>query len=65
VKALPVALAVIFFIIAALYLIGILQIGVSGETHGPHVKHAVLFAVLGILSLVWMRFQRTAARAGR
>jgi hypothetical protein len=65
VKPLPVALAVIFFIISALYLIGILQIGVSEETHGPHVKHAVLFAVLGVLSLVWMRFQRTSPRPGR
>jgi hypothetical protein len=65
VKALPIGLAVLFFIISALYLIGILQIGVSDATHGPHVKHAVLFAVLGVLSLVWLRFQSAPASPGR
>ncbi len=62
VKALAVALAAIFFIVAILYGTGVLQIG----THepGPHLKHAVLFALLGVLSLVWMRFQGKSSSAG-
>jgi len=57
-KALALALAVIFFIVAILYLLGILQIGASHP--GRHISHAVLFAVLGVLSLIWMRFQSAA-----
>jgi hypothetical protein len=35
----------------------------SGTAHtpGPHVKHAVVFAVLGVVALVWMRFQSGAS----
>ncbi len=54
-KPLPLILAIVFFIIAILYLLGVLQIGASHP--GRHVSHFVLFAVLGVLSLVWMRFQ--------
>jgi ABC-type transport system involved in multi-copper enzyme maturation permease subunit len=63
VKALALALAAIFFIIAFLYLFGILQIGTSHP--GRHVSHFVLFAVLGILSLVWIRFQSNSAASLR
>jgi ABC-type transport system involved in multi-copper enzyme maturation permease subunit len=59
VKILALALAVVFFIIAVLYLIGILQVGASHP--GPHVSHGILFLVLGILSLVWVRFQSNAS----
>jgi hypothetical protein len=60
-KAIALALAVIFFVVAILYGVGILQIG----THeaGPHVKHALLFAILGALSLVWIRFQSKPSNA--
>ena len=54
-KATALVLAVVFFIIAILYGVGVLQIG--AHEPGPHLKHAVLFAILGALSLVWMRFQ--------
>ncbi len=53
-KVLPLALAAVFFIIAALYLFGILSLGASPGHH--HVKHAAIFAFLGVLALVWMRF---------
>ena len=65
-KPLALALAVIFFIIAILYGTGVLQYGAhetASHPGGPHLKHAVLFAILGVLSLVWMRFQSTP-RAG-
>ncbi len=54
-KSLALILAVVFFVIAVLYAFGILQIGSSH--HGRHFSHAVLFAVLGILALIWARFQ--------
>jgi hypothetical protein len=57
-KPLALALAVVFFIVAILYATGILQIGAHDP--GPHYKHAVLFAILGVLSLVWMRFQSSS-----
>jgi len=59
-RAVALALAVVCFVIAAMYWTGNLQIGASHP--GPHHTHAILFAVLGLLSLVWMRFAG-AARA--
>jgi hypothetical protein len=49
-------LGVIFLIIAGLYAIGVLQIATS--TTGPHIKHAVLFVVLAVASLVAANFAR-------
>lgn len=57
-KALAIALAIVCFLLAILYWMGTLQVGAS--TPGPHHKHAVLFAVLGILALIWFRFQSAA-----
>ncbi|MBC5799767.1 MAG: hypothetical protein GIX03_15645 [Candidatus Eremiobacteraeota bacterium] len=59
-KALALVLAVVFFIIAILYATGVLQ--VASNHGGPHFSHAALFAVLGVLSLIWMRFQTQPAR---
>ena len=61
-KVLAIALAAVFFILAALYATGVMQLG----THepGPHVKHAVLFVILGVLSLVWLRFQSNSTTPG-
>ncbi len=61
-KVLAILLAAVFFIVAALYAVGFLQIG--AHEPGPHVKHAVLFVILGILSLVWLRFQSNSATSG-
>jgi hypothetical protein len=60
----PVAfgLAAVFFIIAVLYAVGVLNIG-AHEVSPHHYKHAVLFAVLGALALVWARFQTNAKSA--
>jgi hypothetical protein len=58
-RAVAVLLAIVFFVLAALYWTGALQFAVR-EPGGPHHKHAVLFAVLGILSLIWFRFQSSA-----
>jgi hypothetical protein len=63
VKSTPVALgfvvlAVVCAVIAALYALGILQITFTSSTSGPHIKHAILFAVLAIASLVAANFTR-------
>ena len=55
-KSLAVALAVIFIIVGAVYLL-------PNGPFGHHVKHAVLFFVLAALSLVWLRFQSRGASA--
>jgi hypothetical protein len=62
-KIIPIVLAVIFFAVAGLYGAGLLQLGT--HTPGPHIKHAVLFAGLGVLSLVWLRFQSNESGATR
>jgi len=51
-----VILAVIFLVIAALYATGILQLFAS--TSGVHFKHAILFAVLAVASLIGANFIR-------
>jgi hypothetical protein len=54
-KTVALVLAIAFFILAIVYWLP------SGPL-GSHVKHGILFAALGLLSLVWMRFQRPGAR---
>ena len=49
-------LAVVFLVVAALYALGVLQIFAS--TSGPHIKHAILFAVLAVASLIAANFTR-------
>jgi len=53
------AAALVFFVVGILYWIGTLQIGASRPGH--HHVHAIFFFVLGILALVWMRFQSGAS----
>ncbi|MBC5809296.1 MAG: hypothetical protein GIW95_00335 [Candidatus Eremiobacteraeota bacterium] len=53
-KPLAIVLAIVCFALAVAYWTGALQFGASHP--GPHHLHAVLFAVLGVLALVWMRF---------
>ena len=53
-KILAAVLAAAFFIATVVYLI-------PGGPLGYHVKHAVLCAVLGALSLVWLRFAAKSA----
>lgn len=55
-KGLALILAVVFLIVAALYWTGITPLG-------HHTKHGILFFILGILCLVWMRFSNTETSA--
>jgi hypothetical protein len=52
-----VVLAVVFLVVAVLYALGILQLFAS-TTSGPHYKHAILFAVLAVASLIAANFTR-------
>lgn len=54
-KILAIILAVVCFAVAACYFFHI------GFTYQP--KHAALYAGIGILSLVWLRFQKLAGTA--
>ncbi len=63
-KALSILLALAFFALAGLYWTGALQFVVH-HPGGPHHKHAVLFAGLGILSLIWFRFQTSTPSQAR
>lgn len=57
-KNLALILAVVFFVLAVLYWTGITPLG-------HHVKHGILFFILGILSLIWMRFAGTGEQPSR
>jgi nitrogen fixation-related uncharacterized protein len=59
-RVVAVALAAVCFVLAAFYWTGKLQIG---ATHlGPHHTHAIVLALVGVLALVWLRFQSGASR---
>jgi len=62
-KSLGALLAMVCVIIGILYLTGRLQFGTSHP--GPHPTHAIVFFVLAILALLWMRFQSGATRSPR
>ncbi|MEA2628636.1 MAG: hypothetical protein QOJ10_1096 [Chloroflexota bacterium] len=51
-----VVVAVVFLVVAALYATGTLQLFAS--TSGVHIKHAILFAVLAVASLIAANFTR-------
>ena len=59
-KALALLIALGCFVLAGLYWTGALQFGASRP--GPHHTHAIVLVVVGLLALVWLRFQ-SAARA--
>jgi hypothetical protein len=55
-------LGIVFVIVAVLYAVGVLQI-LASTTSGPHLKHALLFAVLAVASFVAANFARPKATA--
>jgi hypothetical protein len=52
-----VVLAIIFLAVAVLYALGVFQLFAS-TTSGPHYKHAILFVVLAVASLIAANFTR-------
>jgi hypothetical protein len=59
-KVLAALLALLCIAIAALYWTGALQFATSHP--GPHHTHAIVLALVGVLALVWLRFQSAAPR---
>ena len=53
-----VVLAVVFFVVATLYGIGVLQFMVSDSHATHHYTHMILFGVLGVASLIGANFAR-------
>ena len=53
-----VVVAVICFVVAVLYGLGILQIAVSDPSSRHHYTHMILFIVLGFASLIGANFTR-------
>jgi ABC-type transport system involved in multi-copper enzyme maturation permease subunit len=51
-KMIAIALTVIFAVLAIGYFIGVPPLE-------KHIKHGILFAILAILAVVWLRFQNT------
>jgi uncharacterized membrane protein YqjE len=63
VKPLALGLAVVFFVIGALYGLGKIQwLTQSGAAHERHITHLVVFWVLALLCLIWARFQSAPSR---
>jgi hypothetical protein len=62
-KALAIFLALVFVVLCILAATGLMAfappLGIDG-TH--HMKHAVFYAVLALLCLVWARFANASAR---
>jgi len=56
-----VVVAVVCFVLAVLYGLGVLQIAVS-DPHSPHhYTHMILFIVLGVAALIGANFTRQKA----
>jgi uncharacterized membrane protein len=58
---LPLAIAVLCVLVAVFYLVpGPTHPFVSDDPTGSHIKHALLFFGLAVLSLIWARFAANA-----
>jgi hypothetical protein len=57
-KSLALILAVVCFILAIVYWL-------PNGPLGHHLKHGIVFAILGLLALAWMRFAGTGSSAAR
>jgi uncharacterized membrane protein YraQ (UPF0718 family) len=56
-------LAIVFFVVAGLYAIGVLQFMVSDAHATHHYTHAILFVVLAVASLIGANFARAKGSA--
>lgn len=66
VKVLGVLIAVLFFVLAILSWTGTFQSAlIFGHSAMHNYKHTILYAVLGVLALLWVRFQGSDATSSR
>ena len=62
-KLLALALAVVCFILGILYGLGTINwFTQSGTAHPHHITHLIIFWVLALLCLIWVRFQSAPRR---
>ncbi len=65
-KLLGLIVAVLFFILAVLSWTGTFQSAlIFGHSPMHNYKHTILYAVLGVLALLWVRFQGSDATSSR
>jgi hypothetical protein len=63
VKAVAVVLAIVFFVLGALYGLGKINfLTQSGAGHEHHITHLVVLWVLALLCLIFARFQSAPSR---
>ncbi len=55
-KIVALVIAIICFVIAIGYALGVINWFVFDPTHKHHISHFALFVILGVLALIWMRF---------
>ncbi len=55
-KLLALIVAIVCFVVAVLYWSGAKLVPALGMDGQHHLKHGILFLILGALALVWMRF---------
>ena len=66
VKVLGLLVAVLFFILAVLSWTGTFHSTlIFGHSTMHNYKHTILYAVLGVLALLWVRFQGSDATSSR
>jgi hypothetical protein len=53
----------VFFVVAGLYAVGVLQFMVSDPSVSHHYTHAILFVVLAVASLIGANFARSKGPA--
>ncbi len=62
-KVLALLLALVFFVLGALYGLGTINfLTKSGTEHAHHISHLVVCWVLALLCLIWYRFQTSSVR---
>jgi len=62
-RALAGVAAVVSLVLMVFYFIpGVTHPLVGDDPTGIHLKHALLFGGLGVLSLIWLRFSMSAGR---
>lgn len=65
-KILGIIVAIMCFVLAILTATGVSKIApILGLNGVHHVKHTIMYAVLGVLALLWTRFQQGASASSR
>ncbi|HUY10833.1 MAG TPA: hypothetical protein VMV73_01075 [Candidatus Dormibacteraeota bacterium] len=62
-KVLGIVIAILCFVMAILTATGVAKFApILGLNGVHHVKHTIMYAVLGVFALIWVRFQANSSR---